>query len=348
MSALHPGQTSAAPAFRPGGQLLLSAVKPMPETDPLRTLSNLGKVIVTSHERLAVQVALLTVAPNIRSRVRAFGKAALYLVVAFVSALLVSAVLKAATGQTLQQLMQSGPTGGLVAHAALLVALVIVPTGLSLLIWKEPFAYSGWSAVSGGRLAAIGLATGASMMALIVVTLWGLGSWSGTFAPASWTQMAWTTLVWALLWLAQAAHEEGLHRGYAFVQLSRAASFWPAAAILSVWFVLGHLGNKGATPMSLAVAGLFALVLAYSFLRTGSLWFALGFHVSWNFTQSSIFGLSNSGGESQNSLLLSRLDGSPLLTGGSAGPEGSLLSLLAIAGLAALVHFGLSRRANRV
>ncbi len=34
MSAFHPEQTSAAPAFRPGGQLLLSAVKPMPETDP--------------------------------------------------------------------------------------------------------------------------------------------------------------------------------------------------------------------------------------------------------------------------------------------------------------------------
>lgn len=40
MSAFHPEQTSAAPAFRPGGQLLLSAVKPMPETDPLLTLTS--------------------------------------------------------------------------------------------------------------------------------------------------------------------------------------------------------------------------------------------------------------------------------------------------------------------
>lgn len=285
----------------------------------------------------------LTVAPDLASRARAFGKTALYLLVAFISALVVSSALKAMTGQTLQGLMQSGPTGSLVGHAGLLIALVIMPTGLSLLVWKEPFAWSGWSGLRGRRLAALGLAAGAGMMALIVLALWVLGAWSGTFAPVSMGGIAGVGLLWAFVWIVQAAHEEGLDRGYAFVQLSRAISFWPAAAILGAWFTWGHVGQEGATPVSLAVAGLFALVLAYSFLRTGSLWFALGFHASWNFVQSFIFGFANSGGDSQGSLMVSRLEGASLLTGGSAGPEGSLLSLLAIAGLAALVQFGLPR-----
>lgn len=285
----------------------------------------------------------LATAQDFPSRARAFGKAALYLLLAFLSALLISVVLKATTGRSLQELMHSGPAYGLLAHAGLLLALVIIPTIISLRVWKEPISFSGWSTTGGRRLAALGLAAGAGLMTLIVGTLWGAGAWSGELPPITIADAAGMVLLSALLWLTQAAHEEGLHRGYAFVQLSRALSFWAAAAILSLWFMWGHFGQEGATPVSLAVAGLFALVLAYSFLRSGSLWFALGFHGSWNFTQSFIFGLPNSGGSSPQALMISHLQGHPLLTGGSAGPEGSLLSLLAIAALAAFVHFGLPR-----
>ncbi|MEG3179817.1 CPBP family intramembrane glutamic endopeptidase [Sphingomonas sp. LT1P40] len=287
---------------------------------------------------------LLTGATDFRARARAIGKVALYLLIAFLSALLLSAVLKAATGQTLQELMRSGPANALLAHTALLLALVIVPTAISLRLWREPFAWSGWSPAGVGRLAAIGLGSGATLMGLIIFILWAAGAWSGVMGDVSWGQLLEIALLSALLWLTQAAHEEGLHRGYAFVQLSRAISFWPAAAILSFWFIWGHFGNEGATTVSLAVAGLFALVLAYSLLRTGSLWFALGFHASWNFTQSFVFGLYNSGSGSRDALMVSQVQGSPLLTGGSAGPEGSVLSLGAIMMLAVLVHFGLPQR----
>lgn len=97
--------------------------------------------------------------------------------------------------------------------------------------------------------------------------------------------------------------------------------------------------GEGATTVSLVSAGLFALVLAYSLLRTSSLWFAFGFHAAWNFMQSFIFGLANSGGVSPQALVTSTLNGPPLLTGGTAGPEGSLLCPLAIAVLVAVVQF---------
>ena len=286
----------------------------------------------------------LATAYDLASRARAIGKAALYLLLAFFGALLVSAVLKPATGQTLQELMRSGPATGLLAHAGLLLAVVIVPTAVSLRVWKEPIAWSGWSTAGGARLGGLGLACGAGLMALIVFILWAAGAWTGSFLPVSAEQAIGMVLLSAALWLTQSANEEGLYRGYSFVQLSRALSFWAAAAILSLWFGWAHAGQEGATPVSLAAAGLWGLVLAYSFLRTGSLWFALGFHAAWNFTQSFVFGLNNSGGRTPLSLMTSHLQGPPLLTGGAAGPEGSLLGLLAIAALAAVVHFGLPRR----
>lgn len=294
---------------------------------------------MTQHE--AAPSSLLAAAPTRKGRAAALAKAALYLLIAFLGALLVSAALKAATGQTLQQLLLSGPASGLLAHAGLLLALVIIPTAVSLRLWKEPVAYAGWPSAGGKRLAALGLACGGGLMTGLVFVLWAAGAWTASMAPVSISKTLGMILLSGALWLVQSAHEEGFHRGYAFVQLSRALSFWPAAALVGLWFMWGHVGQPGATPVSLVSAGLFALVLAYSFLRTGSLWFALGFHAAWNFAQSFVFGLANSGGNSPQALMTSRLQGPQLLTGGSAGPEGSLLSLAAIAALAAIVHFRL-------
>lgn len=283
---------------------------------------------------------LLNIGPatDLPSRARAIGKSAAYLAIALLSAVLISAVLKSITGRTLQELMRAGPLDALLAHTGLLLALVVIPNFISLGVWKEPFAYSGWSAANGRRFTIAGLACGAGLMMVFTTVLWLVGAWSGTLVPASPEEVIRMFLTAALLWLVQAAHEEGLHRGYAFVQLSRALSFWPATIILSLWFVLGHVGQEGATTISLATAGLFALVLAYSFLRTGSLWFALGFHASWNFMQSFIFGFANSGGRTPESLMTPSLHGPPLLTGGNAGPEGSVLSLFAIAALVLILR----------
>ena len=283
---------------------------------------------------------LLNISPatDLPSRARAIGKSAAYLAIALLSAVLISAVLKSVTGRTLQELMRAGPLDALLAHTGLLLALVFIPTFISLRVWKEPFAYSGWSAANGGKLMMAGIACGAGLMMAFTAVLWLVGAWSGTLVPVSLEEGMRMFLVSALLWLVQAAHEEGLHRGYAFVQLSKALSFWPATVILSLWFVWGHVGQEGATTISLATAGLFALVLAYSFLRTRSLWFAFGFHAAWNFMQSFILGFANSGGRTPDALTTSSLQGPPLITGGIAGPEGSVLALFAIVALVLILR----------
>ena len=100
----------------------------------------------------------------------------------------------------------------------------------------------------------------------------------------------------------------------------------------------GHIGNEGETVLGIIAAGLLGLALSYSLLKTGSLWFALGFHASWNFTQSFVFGFHNSGGKPPTTLLSATPDGSPLLTGGTAGPEGSLLILPVLIVLFAIIQ----------
>jgi len=115
---------------------------------------------------------------------------------------------------------------------------------------------------------------------------------------------------------------------------SRAAGFWTAALILSFLFGYGHLNNPGESPLGLVNAGLAGLLFCVALWRTGSLWWPLGFHLSWNWAQTFLFGTANSGTRPPFHLLTTGPVGRTLLSGGSTGPEGSILIvplLLAVA-----------------
>jgi len=73
--------------------------------------------------------------------------------------------------------------------------------------------------------------------------------------------------------------------------------------------------------------------------RTGDLWFAIGNHFAWDYGESFLFGVSNSGNESTGHLLTAHAHGSRWLTGGSVGPEGSLLVFVGLGLMALAFHF---------
>ena len=62
--------------------------------------------------------------------------------------------------------------------------------------------------------------------------------------------------------------------------------------------------------------------------RTGSLWFAIGNHAAWDWGQTFLFGTPNRGLHGQHALMNPSFHGPALLTGGTDGPEGSVLVLL--------------------
>ena len=70
--------------------------------------------------------------------------------------------------------------------------------------------------------------------------------------------------------------------------------------------------------------------------RTGSLWFAIGFHAVWDYAESFIYSVPDSGIMVPGHLMDSTFGGPRWLTGGHIGPEGSvfvfpLLGLLCLA-----------------
>jgi len=134
-------------------------------------------------------------------------------------------------------------------------------------------------------------------------------------------------LAWLLDFIMVGITEEGLYRGYLQATLTRGIGFWPAAIVLSLLFGAGHLQNAGETVpgiIGVIVHGLFYCLL----LRlSGSLWLGIGFHAAWNWAQSYLYGTAQSGHLMQGHLFVARARGDALFSGGSAGPEGSLLGL---------------------
>ena len=289
--------------------------------------------------------SLFSIGPDARARWAAMGKALAYIALALVGALLVTAVAKSLLGASLIDLAQQGIAGGIVRAMLLFVAVVVLPTLVMLAIGKESFALSGWSGARAGRLALSGVACGGGLLFLIAATLWLVGAVDFKVAASSWTRAGQDAVFSLMLWVTLAAGEEGLHRGYAFAQACRALSFWPAAIVSSAWFMFGHVGNPGETGFGIVATGILALALSYSVLTTGSLWFALGFHAAWNFTQSFVFGLNNSGGAAPASLMSADVSGAPYLTGGTAGPEGSILVVPAVLCLFVVLQM-MRRRTN--
>jgi membrane protease YdiL (CAAX protease family) len=140
-------------------------------------------------------------------------------------------------------------------------------------------------------------------------------------------------VMWALTFLAVGFAEEFLFRGYALATLTDGVGFWPAAIILSIVFGAVHLQNLGENPTGALSAGLVGLLLCFSLRRTGSLWFAIGLHAAWDYGESFVYSVPNSGTLAQGHLLNSHFQASAptWLTGGSVGPEGSVFVFVVLA-----------------
>ena len=147
-------------------------------------------------------------------------------------------------------------------------------------------------------------------------------------------------LLWLLAFLVVGLLEEYLARGYLQYTLTRgifglaerispryarAISFWIAAVIMSIAFGIGHLGNPGETFAGILAVFLVGITFSYALWRTGSLWWAIGFHMAWDWAQSFLYGVPDSGGLSTGRLFQTHPTGKPLLSGGPDGPEGSIL-----------------------
>ncbi|MEU3644700.1 type II CAAX endopeptidase family protein [Lentzea sp. NPDC034063] len=142
-----------------------------------------------------------------------------------------------------------------------------------------------------------------------------------------------------------AVMEEVLFRGVLFRILEERAGTVISLVVSSLLFGATHLVNVNATLWGALAIGLTGgAMLASAYVVTRSLWFPIGLHFAWNFTHAGVFGIAVSGSEDvPNGLLHTTLSGPSVLTGGTFGPEASLMALVVC--LAATVV--LLRRASR-
>ena len=95
----------------------------------------------------------------------------------------------------------------------------------------------------------------------------------------------------------QSAAEEIMCRGFIYQRVLRTyrGKFLLAVLVNGIFFGLIHMTNDGATPIAIIdiiICGIQYSAMVYYF---DSLWMAMGAHTGWNFTQSILAGLPNSG-----------------------------------------------------
>ena len=144
---------------------------------------------------------------------------------------------------------------------------------------------------------------------------------------------------WAVAFVFVGLFEEFLFRGYAQYTLARGIGFWPAAVSLSLFFGANNLLNPGERIVGAANVAVTGLVFAFALRRTGNLWLAVGWHASFDFGETFLFSVPNSGYVFDHHLSSAVLHGGAWLTGGTVGPEGSMFGFLTMGISALVIHF---------
>jgi len=174
-----------------------------------------------------------------------------------------------------------------------------------------------------GVLILEGIAIGSAIFVVVYAILWiaGVATYTGTGGGLGAVAAAGSAA-------AAAIGEEIVFRGAVFRILEEGAGTSVALAVSALLFGLLHVFNPGANLFStLAIALEAGVLLCTAYALTRSLWFPMGLHFGWNFTEGGIFGAAVSGGQTHG-LLSFRLQGASALTGGVFGPEASVVAVV--------------------
>jgi uncharacterized protein len=230
---------------------------------------------------------------------------------------------------------------GLISEIAQFIPILLA-TAILALVEHRPFLAYGFLGQARAARFLAGLVCGFVALSALVGVLWkaGLLVFDGQtlHGGAIWKY----GFAWAGVFLLVAFFEESALRGYLQYTLSRGIGFWWGALLLSFLFGFSHGTNPGETPVGLFGAGAVGLVFCLSLWYTGSLWWAIGCHASWDWAESYFYGTSDSGLLAEGHLFSEHPTGGLLWSGGATGPEGSLLiiALLAIMALLMWVWWG--------
>ena len=177
----------------------------------------------------------------------------------------------------------------------------------------------------------VGALWGIAAMSAIMLVIRMLGGYSFGKVDLSRVDVARYAIEWAAAFFLVGIYEEFFFRGYLQFTLSSGIGFWPAAVLLSLAFGAVHLHNPGEGRVGALSVFLTGMFLCFTLRRTGTLWFAIGFHAAFDFGETYLYSVPDSGIVMPGHLLASSFHGPAWLTGGTVGPEGSAFDFVLFA-----------------
>nr|WKF60226.1 hypothetical protein HUO10_004747 [Paraburkholderia busanensis] len=221
------------------------------------------------------------------------------------------------------------PSRMLIGELAMIFAAVVATKVMSLIDKRSWRDYGLQAPQRASRVAhlAQGLFFGAAAMALLMGTLRALHAVSIEPSSVALKPLLESAALWAVVFVLVGFSEETSFRGYVLFRLLRGVGPVAASLVTSAVFALVHLTNPGETAFGIVSVAATALVFCFAIWRTGALWWVIGFHAAWDWSQSFVFGIADSGTLASGHWLTSRPGGPAWLSGGAAGPEGSVLML---------------------
>lgn len=185
---------------------------------------------------------------------------------------------------------------------------------------REPVELSIWR----WGLLPLGTLIGSGLFALLI----GMLAVSGHYRFES-SQLPPRFLSAIVFALGTAIWEEVTFRGLLFRSIERTSGTWVGVAVSALVFGAVHGLNPNASLLaSAAIVVESGLLLAFAYVITRTLWFPIGIHFGWNFTQDYLFGIRVSGHAARPAVFTGSLLGTPTFTGGEYGVEAALPSVI--------------------
>lgn len=144
-------------------------------------------------------------------------------------------------------------------------------------------------------------------------------------------QFSYYTFAFAVIFILTGFFEEIFFRGYVMqILIERRNKRWLVYMISAVIFGFAHLTNPDVSIIGIINIILVGFLFAYMFEKTKSLMLPIGFHITWNFFQGSVYGFEVSGIDTHSLYQTNDAGGNDLITGGTFGIEGGLMATLLI------------------
>lgn len=177
-----------------------------------------------------------------------------------------------------------------------------------------------------------GIAAGVIMASAVAIGMIALGGMRVNGLALAGGALTMSALAWLGANICVGVAEEFFFRSYFQQTLWKSIGFWPSATIIALLFAADHYFFKpGENIWDVITLVSLSLLLSYSMRRTGTLWFAVGFHIAFDYMQLFVIGTPNGSQIPVGRLFDVTFNGPAWLTGGVLGTEASFLMYPAIA-----------------